>query len=270
MTEMMESTVNAEAAAPVVEEQVAGYGGAETVSPEQQEAAEPAWQTMEAPGEAGGSGSPEQGGRKPQSREQNAAFAAARRQAEAEARAAREETRRLMEVLGAYGYKGATAGELADTLEAQRRSITVEQLRTERAAEQERLRQAMEASPEMRQLRAEKEALNRWKMERDFADDLAAIKKHNPKEEAGSVMDFGRDFMAARAMGVDVITAYELAQAKKAREKKPVPPDVGGIGSSSGIQKDFYTSDELDRLTSRELDDPKVFARAMASLHKLK
>lgn len=257
MSEMMESTVNAEAAAPVVEEQVAGEGGAEgmqAAAPEQQETAEPARQTEQ----------------RPQSREQNAAFAAARRQAEAEARAAREETRRLMDALSAYGYKGATAGELADTLEAQRRNIPVEQLRSERAAEHERIRQAIEDSPEMQRLREEKEALNRWKMERDFADDLAAIKKYNPKETAGSVMDFGRDFMAARAMGVDTITAYELAQAKKARETKPVPPDVGAIGSSAGIQKDFYTSDELDRLTSKELDDPKVFARAMASLHKLK
>ena len=256
MAEMMESTVNAEATAPVVEEQVTGEGGAENVvnQPEQQESAEPVRQTEQ----------------RPQSRAYNAAFAAARRQAEAEARAAREETKRLMDALGAYGYKGTTAGEIADALESQRRNIPVEQIQAEREAEQARFRAAIDSSPEMQQLRAEKEALGRWKMERDFADDLAAIKKYNPKETAGSVMDFGHDFMAARAMGVDTITAYELAKAKKARETKPVPPDVGAIGSSAGIQKDFYTSDELDRLTSKELDDPKVFARAMASLHKLK
>lgn len=242
MEEMIESTVNAEPEVPVVGEQVAEEGGAaEQPAAEQQEPAEPARQT----------------------REQNAAFAAARRQAEAEAKAAREQTERLMGALKAFGYNAETPEQAVDLLEAQRRGVPVDQIVAERTAHEQRLREAMENSPEMQALREERDNLSRWKMERDFADDLAKIKAHNPKETAKSVTDLGRDFMAARAMGVDTVTAYELVQAKKNRETPPLPPELPQLGDANDVPKDFFTPEEVRAMSPEEVH--KNFDKIRAS-----
>jgi hypothetical protein len=81
--------------------------------------------------------------------------------------------------------------------------------------------------------------------------------------------DLEGQFMAAINVTQDPLLAYAAIQQLKERTVKPTPPNIGAVNSSSSKEKDFYTSAELDKLTSKELDDPKIFKIAMKSLAKL-
>jgi len=259
MSDFIESTVNAEPGSPVVE----GAEPAAEPNPEGGAETQPAPQEPAAPAR--------------QSRSENAAFAAARREAEAQARAAQAQAqqletqnRRLMEALGQYGYQADDPLALADQLEAQARQMTVDQVRAERARREQELQAALEGSPQMRQLKAEGEALRQQLAQRQFADDLAAIKKYNKDEKARDITDLGVTFLQARAMGMDTLAAYDLVVKERERSAPPKPPEIGRVASAAGAEPEFYTSEELDRLTSQDLDDPVKLKRAMASLPRLK
>ena len=274
MEELMQSAVNAEAAGPVVESPEAG-----AQSPSGEGAAgEPAGEQ----GSAIPAGQPEgqqegQQDPRPQTRRENAAFAAARRQAEQEARTAREaaalaeaQNRRLMEALAGYGYSTNDPMALADQLEAQARQTTVEAVRAQRAQRERELREAVQRSPELLELRTQKEALERREAQRTFADDLAAVKRYNKDEKASSVEELGETFLRARAMGLDPLAAYDIVQRERERTAARKPPAIGEVAAGTGSDKGYYTETELDRLTGKDLDDPSVLRRAIDSLSRLK
>jgi len=106
--------------------------------------------------------------------------------------------------------------------------------------------------------------------EAQFAEDLAAIKQAYPEEHAGSVWELGDVYIQLAASGtVDALTAYEAAKAYEARTKAPVPPSTGSAKSNGGpVEKEFYTPDEVDRLTPRDYDDPKIMERVRKSMTK--
>ena len=64
------------------------------------------------------------------------------------------------------------------------------------------------------------------------------------------------------------MTAYAAMQQAKQATAKPVPPVMGAVNQTPA-EKEFYTSEELDRLTDKDLDDPSIFARAMRSMTRL-
>ena len=272
MEELMQSAVNAEAAGPVVEGPEAG------AQPQEGEGAagEPAGE-QGAAAPAGQTEGEQQQEARPQTRRENAAFAAARRQAEQQARAAQEaasrleqQNRRLMEALAGYGYDTRDPLALADQLEAQARQTTVEAVQAQRARREEELRRAVESSPELLELRAQKEALERREAQRTFADDLAAVKRYNKAEKAASVEELGETFLRARAMGLDPLAAYDIVQKERERSAAQRPPEIGAVAAGTGGDKGYYTEAELDRLTGKDLDDPGILAKAVASLSRLK
>lgn len=267
MSELMESTVNAEAVGSVVESPDAAQTteGAAGEPAGEQGAAAPAGQQE---------GQQEH---RPQTRRENAAYAAARRQAEQEARTAREaaalaeaQNRRLMEALAGYGYNTNDPMALADQLEAQARQTTVEAVRAQRAQRERELREAVQRSPELLELRTQKEALERREAQRTFADDLAAVKRYNKDEKASSVEELGETFLRARAMGLDPLAAYDIVQRERERTAARKPPEIGAVAAGTGSDKGYYTEAELDRLTGKDLDDPSVLRRAIDSLSRLK
>jgi chemotaxis protein histidine kinase CheA len=197
---------------------------------------------------------------KVQSAEDNAKFAAARRAAEAEKNALKAQNDRLMQALGQYGYQGSPE-DIADALFAQSQGISVEEATAQR--------QAAEAeNAKYQQLESQLETYRPLAIKALMAEDLAKVQTVNP--EVKNLDDLGGDFFALMGALHDPILAYDALQAKKARETKPIPQDIGAVNSSSSKEKDFYTSAEIDKLTSADYDrDPKLLDKVMKSIHRL-
>jgi hypothetical protein len=201
-----------------------------------------------------------------QSAEENAKFAAARRQAEAEARAIKAQNERLLQALEGYGYKGSPE-EIADALIAQQQGISTEEARAQR--------EAIEAeNAKYNQLQSEVETYKSLAIEKLKSDDLAKLKSTYPDDAKvqalKSVDELGNDFFALMSALRDPTLAYDALTVKQQRETKPVPKDIGAVNSSSSKEKDFYTPDEVDKLTEKDYDNPKIMERVRQSMLKWK
>ena len=195
--------------------------------------------------------------------EKDSGYAKLRREAEQakkEAEQARREAEAIKAQLKKHDFVGKDGFDLVDQLEAQRTQKPIEEVRAER----ERLSR-------LEELEAENAALKQREIERFFEKDLDLLKKTYPDLKETDVFKIGNgEFSKLRAAGVDPIVAYEAILAKQTKETKPRPPSTGSVKSNTPPESEYFTSDQLDALTSKQLDDPKIFAKAMASMEKLK
>lgn len=215
----------------------------------------------------------------------NAHYAQMRRnkelkEAKAEAQKAAAEAeqlkQRLAAVLKAQGIDGIEdANKALDRLEADARGISVDEIIKERETQ----RAAFENSPEYKAMKEEIEQARREKNEMAQIRDLDILKKAYPEIKAEKVSDLGEDFIALlatqQALGNEINEdtlkwAYEASKLKTTISQKPKPKGMGKIGVTDKGSSEYFTSDELDNLTSRELDDEKTLYKAIKSLTKLK
>jgi hypothetical protein len=201
-----------------------------------------------------------------QSAEENAKFAAARRQAEAEARAIKAQNERLLQALAGYGYDGSPE-EIADALIAQQQGISTEEARAQR--------EAIEAeNAKYNQLQSEVETYKSLAIEKLKSDDLAKLKSAYPEDKEvqklKSIDELGDEFFLLLSATKDPELAYDALQVRNARHTKPTPPDIGAVNSSSSKEKDFYTPEEVDKLTEKDYDNPKIMERVRQSMLKWK
>jgi hypothetical protein len=147
--------------------------------------------------------------------------------------------------------------------QASRRRAVEQRARELRASNrEERLRQEVLEHPLV------KEAMTLLEQTR-FKQDLAQVREAYPDLTAESPQDVGEIYCRLMASGkVDPVVAYE-AQAAANRRRNPVPQDMVSARSVGGAAM-YYSSQELDRLTERDLRDPNIFKKAMVSLSKLK
>lgn len=198
-----------------------------------------------------------------QSAEENAAFAAMRRQLEAE-RKEKAKYQSLVESLQKglkhQGYDGPVE-DIAARINAEALGITPEEYKAQLEAD-EKTRADLEI------MIARLEEYERRERERQLEDDLKAIKKAFPDVKASSVHELGDKFLGIMATGtVDAVTAYRIVRESEA---KPKPPSTGSLKSSgSAADKEFFTNEELDRLTPEQLDNPKILDKALKSLARL-
>jgi len=195
-----------------------------------------------------------------QSKEDNASYAAARRQAEAESRAIKMQNDRLVQALQKYGYEGSPE-EMADALEAANLGTSVEEVKAEREA-----REAEDAK--LNALKSENEYYRNIAIKSQMAEDLKQLQTVYP--EVKSLNELDPKVFAIMKNGLDVLTAYEVLKTQADRNKKPTPPEIGGVDSSSSQEKDFYSPSEVDKLTSKDYDNPKIMERVRNSMLKWK
>lgn len=200
-----------------------------------------------------------------QTAEENARFAAARREAEAEARAIRAQNDRLLQALNAYGYEGSPE-EIADTLLAQTQNISVEEARAVREADEAN-------NAKLAQMQAENEFYRTKAIQAAMAEDLAKLKSTYPEDKTiqnlKDINDLGQEYFALLGALNDPTLAYDALQIKKNRETKPIPKDIGATNASSGKEKDFYTPDEVDKLTEADYEkNPKLWGVVRKSMLK--
>lgn len=135
--------------------------------------------------------------------------------------------------------------------------------------ELERSLSEKDVSSNVDELKAKLAEYEEANMKRQFDRDMAEIKEVYPDETAEDVTALGEMFMALRANGVDNLIAYEVVRNKGKKAKSSPPPEIGKVGISGG-GSEFFTSEELDKLTKKQLDNPKIYEKAMKSLRKLK
>lgn len=137
--------------------------------------------------------------------------------------------------------------------------VPFEQLEQQYQAQQETARQLAEVQAEKDRLAGELAQVRQAELERKLSDDLTALKQTYPElKDVKHITEIGEKFIGMLAVGVDLNTAYEAIKLEKARTTKPVPSKIGSVNSTDGKEKDFYTSEEVDRLTDAELNNPKI------------
>lgn len=116
---------------------------------------------------------------------------------------------------------------------------------------------------ENERLRAENEQYAAQDIERRMKEDLAAIRSIDP--QVTSLAELGEDFESLVAAGIDAPLAFRaVRQMMSAAE----PPEMGPMDGSGSKEKDFYSPEEVDALTSAQLSDPKVWQKVRKSMTK--
>ncbi|MBR6794417.1 MAG: hypothetical protein IKM48_08705 [Clostridia bacterium] len=201
-----------------------------------------------------------------QSKEDNARYKANRIKAEAYDGISDS----VLKLARSKGLSPKNAEEALKMLHAEAEGKSFEEYTREEAAAEAALEQQVKGSKAYQDLlkRAEADRADaaRFRAEEQMRKDLEAIRRVDPSVE--SLESLGDEFMEA-VRKMDGLSAYYMIKGKQAAMAAAMPPDTGEVGHKSNDERD-YTSEELDRLTSKDLDDPNVFQRALRSLANLK
>ena len=187
--------------------------------------------------------------------EQDAAFAEMRRQNQELERG----NRMMMEALQRY-FDGNDAEELSLAANAYAEQKSVDEYREEWEHKEEFLR-----------LQSENEELHNKlldaEVDRLMREDLVTVQEIDPNIK--SLDELGEAFVKMRLNPDMPLTAKEAYYACKAMElkEKVYAPDAIGRVSDSKVERDFYTSAELDALTDEEMD--ANWDKVMRSLQRL-
>jgi len=194
--------------------------------------------------------------------EKDHAYAELRRRAEeAERQAAliKSERDELAGALRGFEFEGDSTDDLVNAALARQTDRPIEEIKAER--DKERRYKELEVKAKL----YEQERFERFK-----ADDLEAIKAKYADEDAKSVDDFGETFFKLRANGVSPLAAYAAIRAEREIKTTPKPPSPGSVKTSSTKEpREYFTNEELDALTSADLNKPGILDKAMKSLERL-
>lgn len=208
-----------------------------------------------------------------QSREDNAAYANMRRQMEAASKRAETlekesaDHKALMQAIGdVYGFSG-TPSQVRDMIVANDRGISVEQLNAERAAQEAQTRKLVESDPEYQRTLQENKRLRDAVIRDRMAKDLETLKSANPDLKIESLDDLGEDFEQLIGLGWNAKEAYAAMQAKSKANLNTPPASTGPIKSPPSTEKEFYTPEEVDRITREDLrKDPALMDKIKKSM----
>lgn len=185
-----------------------------------------------------------------QSKAENRAAATMRRAKET----AEAQNHLLLDGLKKLGYSGETPQDILDAISAKTNNTTVEEIRRQRAETSK----AVENDPRFK-------AMEQRMIEVGIAEDLKKIQEIDPSVK--SVEDLDIKFFTLRKNGIDAKTAYLAIKGSEA--PSPKPTDIGSVGSAAGTDDGYFTSEQLDKLTLKDLEDPRVFEKAMKSTKRL-
>lgn len=208
---------------------------------------------------------------RPQSRVENAAFARMRRELE-QSRAEVERYKRLSSIIRKEAeIESQDPDDIRRAIQARNEGVDPAVIRLREEDAERQAQERLKADPAYKQSMDE---LNFYKGEylKSLREkDVDALRKAYPEDNI-TMENLPADYVSLRAAGVENLTAYEAIRAAKAKSeasKKPSPPDTGAVGTGS-TEPEFYTPEEVDRLSDKQLDDPKIMAKVMKSMSKWK
>ena len=186
--------------------------------------------------------------------EMDAAFAEMRRQNQQLER----EARMMREALSTY-FEGETAEELSINANAYAQQRDPDEYRKEWEKQQDYERAIQENE-------TLKEQMLELEVDRRMESALRTIQEIDPSVK--SLDELGDSFVNMIAAGLSDKEAYYATLAMNSKEKVFAPSPIGKV-SDNRVERDYYTSEEIDNLTDEELDDPKVWEKVMKSMDLL-
>lgn len=184
--------------------------------------------------------------------EQDSAFAEMRRKN----KELEDENKLMLDALSRY-FNGGNAQELSIQAQAYADDRNPDEVR----AEFERTQEAERLKSENEELQ---EQILNIQLEKRMADDLRTIQGIDPTVK--SLEDLGESYLHYISAGLDATDAY-YASLLKDQKEKVYPPDAIGKIADTKIDRDYYTSEELDNLTDAELD--ANWEKVMRSMKRL-
>lgn len=97
---------------------------------------------------------------------------------------------------------------------------------------------------------------------------LREIKNEYPDVKITSVDELPKGFHALISAKVEPALAYRVVMEREKMKNGKVPSSMGAINSHSEKDKEFYSSAEVDKLTKKQLSDPKIMNTVMKSMLK--
>ena len=117
----------------------------------------------------------------------------------------------------------------------------------------------------VRKLMRENQAYKQLAVQRIKDMVYSKVKAEFPEIEYNSFEDFPEEFHRLVCARVSPAIAYKVVAGKKDL-KKPEP--IGKVKENGDGEKDFYTSSEVDKLTKKQLSNPKVMETVLKSMLK--
>lgn len=131
-------------------------------------------------------------------------------------------------------------------------------------------REQYERDLELESLRAQNSALNERLIDaevtRRMEEGLREVQEIDPSIK--TLDELGEHFANFIVAGLSTKEAYFATMQINGTEKVFAPSAIGKVADTKA-EREYFTSEELDALTSEELDDPDIFAKAMESLKRL-
>lgn len=161
--------------------------------------------------------------------------------------------------LGAF-FEGNTLQERMDNANAQALGVDVSKIVADR-----------EAREKISSLEQQLEQYRAKDITKQMSDDLAEIKAIDPS--ITSLEDLPQSFIALRFNSVAPMSAKEAFIAVREIEKQtkqPKPPSMGSMTGTGSHEAEFFTNEELNKLTKAQLSDPKIMEKAKKSMARLK
>ena len=149
----------------------------------------------------------------------------------------------MREALSRY-FEGETAEELSINANAYAEERDPDEYRQEWEREQDYER-AIRENEELRDRMLEME------IDKRMEEGLREVREIDPNVK--SLDELGESFIHMIAAGLTTKEAYYATLAMKNNEKVYAPDPIGRV-SDNRVERDYYTSEELDNLTDEELD----------------
>ena len=175
----------------------------------------------------------------PQRTEADAKFAEMRRQNQQLER----EAKMMREALSRY-FEGETAEELSINANAYAEERDPAEYRQEWEKQQDYER-ALRENEELRDQMLE------MQIDKRMQEGLREVQEIDPNVK--SLDELGESFIHMIAAGLTTKEAYYATLAMKSKEKVFAPDPIGKVADNR-VERDYYTSEELDNLTDEELD----------------
>lgn len=126
--------------------------------------------------------------------------------------------------------------------EAEEQGVDVEELRKNKIAEAEKIKDAVKNDPEYQKMRLKV-------FEQTVAEDLKALQEAFPNDNITDIRQLDGQFGVLRDNGIDAVTAY------KAIRKEQTLPATTGSSRSAQESKTEYTIDDIKNMSAREIAD---------------
>lgn len=179
-----------------------------------------------------------------------------------------EKYRTLESTVKTLGFEGNNTDEIIYAIMADREGLTVDDVRSREEQKKNETANLIENDERI-------QLANKIIRQAKFDSDLAAVKAAYPELTAKSVEELGEEYLKLQVLNeqlpedeqLDAASIYGMVMARKPKKQ----PSTGDIQSAGTVEKEFYTSDEVDKFTREDyISNPSLMEKVRNSMRKWK